>query len=123
MPVSASATSDALSKMDFLTLLSTQLKYQDPMAPTDQEAFIGQLSQMTMVESMQEMKASFSQMLKLQEISQSVNLIGKSVEFLNPEKNTTETGRVSEITMNDGKLTAVVGDKLIDINLIKSISE
>jgi hypothetical protein len=40
---------------------------------------------------------------------------------MNPEKNTTETGRVSEITMTDGKLTAVVGDKLIDINLIKSI--
>jgi flagellar basal-body rod modification protein FlgD len=91
------------------------------MAPTDQEAFIGQLSQMSMVESIQEMKASFSQMLKMQEISQGVSLIGKSVEFINPEKNTTETGRVSEITITDGKLTAVVGDKLIDINLIKSI--
>lgn len=121
MPVSASAANDALSKMDFLTLLTTQLKYQDPMAPTDQEAFIGQLSQMSMVESIQEMKASFSQMLKMQEISQGVSLIGKSVEFMNPENNTTETGRVSEITMTDGKLTAVVGDKLIDINLIKSI--
>ncbi len=61
MPVSASPANDALSKMDFLTLLTTQLKYQDPMAPTDQEAFIGQLSQMSMVESIQEMKASFSQ--------------------------------------------------------------
>jgi hypothetical protein len=32
-------------------------------------------------------------------------------------------GKVSEITMADGKLTAVVGDKLVDINLIKSIFE
>lgn len=123
MPISSTSAGDALSKMDFLTLLSTQLKYQDPMAPTDQQAFVGQLSQMTMVENMQGMKQSFDSMLKLQEISQSVNLIGKNVEFLNPEKNTSERGKVSEITMTNGKLTAVVNDKLIDINLIKSISE
>lgn len=123
MPISSATAADALSKVDFLTLLSAQLKYQDPMAPTDQEAFIGQLSQMTMVESIQEMKASFTQMLKLQEISQTVNLIGKTVDYLNPDNNQVERGRVSEITMTDRKLTAVVGDRLIDINLIKSISE
>jgi flagellar basal-body rod modification protein FlgD len=116
------AANTALSKMDFLTLLTTQLKYQDPTAPTDQEAFIGQISQMSMVESMQELKASFGQMLKLQEVSQGVNLVGKSVEFFNPDSGGLDRGQVSEITMNDGKLAAVVGDRLIDINLIKSIS-
>lgn len=112
----------ALSKMDFLTLLTTQLRYQDPTSPTDQEAFIGQISQMSMVESMQELKASFGQMLKLQEISQGVNLVGKNVEYFNPESGALDRGPVSEITMNDGKLAAVVGDSLVDINLIKSIS-
>ena len=122
MSGAASAASSALSKMDFLTLLTTQLKYQDPMAPTDQEAFVGQLSQMSMVEGMQELKVSFEQMLKLQEVSQSVNLVGKNVEFFNPDSGGSEWGRVSEITMSDGKLSAVVDDRLVDINLIKSIS-
>jgi hypothetical protein len=61
-------------------------------------------------------------MLKLQEVSQGVNLVGKSVEFFNPDSGGLDRGQVSEITMNDGKLAAVVGDRLIDINLIKSIS-
>lgn len=117
-----SAASTALSKMDFLSLLTTQLKYQDPMAPTDQEAFVGQLSQMSMVEGMQELKVSFEQMLKLQEVSQSVNLVGKNVEFFNGDTGATEKGKVSEITMSSGKLSAVVNDRLVDINLIKSIS-
>ena len=117
-----SAANTALSKMDFLTLLTTQLRYQDPTSPTDQEAFIGQISQMSMVESMEEMKASFGQMLKLQEISQGVNLVGKNVEFFDAESGELSRGKVTEITMNQGKLSAVVGDRLVDINLIKSIS-
>lgn len=121
MPTTSPASS-ALSKMDFLTLLTTQLRYQDPTSPTDQEAMLGQISQMSMVESMQEMKASFSQMLKLQEISQGVNLVGKNVEFFDADSGNLDRGKVSEITMNQGKLSARVGDRLVDINLIKSIS-
>jgi flagellar basal-body rod modification protein FlgD len=117
-----SPANTALSKMDFLTLLTTQLRYQDPTSPTDQEAFIGQISQMSMVESMQNLENSFGQMLRLQEISQGVNLVGKNVEYFNAETGTVERGRVSEITTDKGKLSAVVGDRLIDINLIKSIS-
>jgi flagellar basal-body rod modification protein FlgD len=117
-----SAASSALSKMDFLTLLTTQLKYQDPTSPTDQEAFVGQISQMSMVETMQELKASFGQMLKLQDVSQGVNLVGKNVEYMNPSSGEVSRGRVSEITMSNGKLAAVVGNSLVDINLIKSIS-
>jgi flagellar basal-body rod modification protein FlgD len=120
MPISADAS---LNKMDFLTLLTTQLRYQDPTSPTDQEAFISQLSQFSMLESIQELNDSFGQMLKLQEISQSVNLVGKSIEFFNTSTGDLSRGRVSEITVNDGRISAVVDDQLIDIGLIKSISE
>jgi ribosomal protein L35AE/L33A len=61
-------------------------------------------------------------MLKLQEVSQGVNLVGKNVEYMNPSSGEVSRGRVSEITMSNGKLAAVVGNSLVDINLIKSIS-
>jgi flagellar basal-body rod modification protein FlgD len=39
-----------LSKDNFLSLLITQLKNQDPMNPTDSTEFVAQLSQLTLVE-------------------------------------------------------------------------
>ena len=47
---------------------------------------------------------------------------GKNVEYMNPSSGEVSRGRVSEITMSNGKLAAVVGNSLVDINLIKSIS-
>jgi flagellar hook assembly protein FlgD len=40
---------DTLGQADFLTLLVTQLKNQDPLSPLDNEAFVAQLAQFSTV--------------------------------------------------------------------------
>jgi len=44
-----------LGKEEFLKLLVTQLRYQDPLSPMDNEAFIAQLAQFSSLEQMQNM--------------------------------------------------------------------
>jgi flagellar basal-body rod modification protein FlgD len=50
---SVGAGQSALGKDDFLNLLVTQLKNQDPLNPQDSTAFVAQLAQFSSLESMQ----------------------------------------------------------------------
>jgi len=51
-----------LGKMDFLNLLTTQLKYQDPLSPQENEEFVAQLAQFSQLESSQNSESSMTKM-------------------------------------------------------------
>ncbi|NLM52724.1 MAG: flagellar hook capping protein [Firmicutes bacterium] len=55
-----------LGKDAFLQLLVTQLRYQDPLNPQDNGAFIAQMAQFSALEQMQNLNKSMEQLLKLQ---------------------------------------------------------
>lgn len=107
---------------DFLTLLTTQLRYQDPMEPVNQEAFISQLSQFSMLEGVEKLNNSFGQMLALQEITQGLNLVGKTVTWTDELTGRPDTGRVDQISVVRGKILASVDGNLVPISSISSVS-
>ncbi len=49
---------ESLGQQDFLTLLVTQLRNQDPLNPLDNEAFVAQLAQFSTVSGITEMNSS-----------------------------------------------------------------
>jgi flagellar basal-body rod modification protein FlgD len=58
---SASATGrESLGQQDFLTLLVTQLRNQDPLNPLDNETFVAQLAQFSTVSGITEMNGSLA---------------------------------------------------------------
>lgn len=67
---------------DFITLMTTQLKYQDPTNPQDSSEFVAQLAQFSTVSGVQEMNTSISTLLSEMRNSQAVNataLVGHDV--------------------------------------------
>ncbi len=71
-----------MGKDDFLRLLVTQLKYQDPTDPLKNQEFVTQTAQFSSLEQMQAVNASIKSLLELQKSSNrasALSLIGKQV--------------------------------------------
>ena len=78
----AIATPDnKLGKDAFLKLLVAQMKYQNPMEPTDSSQFITQSAQFTMVEQMENMAKANENMLAGQLSATAASLVGKAVQW------------------------------------------
>ena len=74
--------SDKLGQSDFLKLMTTQLRNQDPMQPMDNGAFLGQIAQFSQVSGIQDMQTSVKQLvdtLSSNQAMQASALIGKTV--------------------------------------------
>ena len=82
---SSSATSSAMQSLtanDFLTLMTAQLKNQDPLNPTDSTQFLSQLAQLSTVTGISQMNSTMStlssSLLSSQALTSS-QLVGHSV--------------------------------------------
>lgn len=76
------STNNHINQQDFLRILLTQLNAQDPLKPMDNGAFVAQLAQFSQLESAQQMATSLNQLVSLQTATQSVALLGKSVDVI-----------------------------------------
>jgi flagellar basal-body rod modification protein FlgD len=76
----------ALGQEDFLTLLTKQLQYQDPMSPMDDKTFIAQMAQFSSLEHMTTMSADIAKLTTLlsgrEASSEAYSSLGKNVEIL-----------------------------------------
>jgi flagellar basal-body rod modification protein FlgD len=77
-----SASSVKATKDDFLKLLVTQMKYQDPMNPMDSAQMTSQIAQLNTVEGINQLNATVSNLqasLMASQSMQSASLIGKTI--------------------------------------------
>ncbi|HEY8360368.1 MAG TPA: flagellar hook capping FlgD N-terminal domain-containing protein [Ramlibacter sp.] len=86
----ATATqAQSLGLEDFLKILLTQLNYQDPLKPMDNQQFMAQMAQFTSLEQTQRLNEKIDQLITNQAALQSLGLIGRTVDVETPN------GRVS----------------------------
>ena len=117
---SGSRKTGELGKDDFLNLLVTQLRYQDPLNPTDDKEFIGQMAQFSALEQMQNMNSSFS-------ATKAFSMIGREISAVITDESTNESkdisGYVSDVKLSGGKTYVVVNGKDVPIESVVNISE
>jgi len=136
---------EVMGKDDFLNLLVTELRYQDPMNPMQDREFISQMAQFSSLEQMMnlnktletglqsieeaqyEIGAGFVEVinqltsyLAYSSFTQGLNLLGREVTYLADGEEM--TGVVTALKQVEGKYVAVIDGKevsLTDINQIK----
>lgn len=112
-------TTGKMGKDEFLKLLVTQLKYQDPLKPMDDKEFISQMAQFSSLEQMQNMNLSFSSM-------KAFSLIGKNVAASFQDSSTGEQidvdGIAQKVKIQNGTVYVTVDDRDIPIDEINNIS-
>lgn len=110
-----------VATVDYLQLLTTQLQNQDPIDPVDQQGMINDLTQFSQLEGLEQLNNSFSDMLKMQEMSQGTNMVGKDVSFLNNITGELKSGTVEEVFSSGGATRLLVGGESIGIEDVLSV--
>jgi len=110
--------SSELGKDEFLKLLVTQLKYQDPLSPMDNTEYVSQLAQFSTLEYMGNMSTGISNM-------EALNMTGKYItaDYTDSSGTVTEvSGIVDSVKLKDGKAVLLVEDKEISIDDVKEVT-
>ena len=102
------ASKNSLGKDAFLKLLTTQLQHQDPLNPMEDSEFMGQMAQFSTLEQITNMATANTAMADNLAFSKSVSLIGRTVSYLDADKQP-QTGKVDRVTTTDGKPALTVG--------------
>src|SRR3954454_10362222 len=112
-PSTPKATSSVTDSKDlFLKLMVEQMSHQDPMNPTDSDAWLSQMAQFNSVEQLGNLVSSNSQ-------AQAVGLLGKTVTY--SEEGASATGTVEKVSVSKAGPTLTV-DGQAGV-LLTSISE
>jgi len=116
---SAPTSSSSLNMQDFLKILLTQLNYQDPMKPMDNQQFMAQLAQFTSLEQTQQLNTKIDQLISTQAALQSVGLIGRTVDIDAASGTVTGTVKALSLSGDSPQLTVLstTGETLTGIGL------
>src|SRR5919202_340240 len=113
------ATPQTLGKDDFLKLLVGQLQHQDPMAPSDDQQWIGQMAQFSQLEQVSNTAQDTARIASALGRSGALGLLGGTVTYDDADGNP-QTGVVGQVDVgSDGKATLTVdGQRGIDAGAV-----
>ena len=120
-PSNGAKDGSKLDKEAFLKLLVAQLKYQDPLKPTDAESFMAQTAQFTQVEKLEEMADTMKVAATTSGLSTASALLGKKITFALAD-GTSATGVVSSVKSSAAGVTLEVGSRQTTLDRVTEIA-
>ena len=101
-PTATTTTQAAgIGQDDFLKILLTQMNYQDPLKPMDNQQFVAQMAQFTALEQTRQANDHLENLLTIQSATQSIGLIGRTVQISTASGST--LGEVTALSFVDGQ--------------------
>lgn len=116
--VQSSSQQGELNMNDFFTLMAAQLQYQDPMNPTDDNEYMGEMAQFGALEQL----TNISGMLNYSIAS---GIVGKQVKYSHNDEQTgatqTGSGVVSAVDVSGTTPLIEVGSQWIGLSDVQQI--
>src|SRR3954463_11695071 len=101
------STTQTLGKDDFLKLLVGQLQHQDPLAPSDDQQWIGQMAAFSQLEQVSNTAETTQKIVDTLNMNGTLSLIGHTVSYLD-EAGAAHTGVVSTVDVAGGTASLTV---------------
>ena len=124
-PAAAAQSTTGVGRLDsdaFLQLLVAQMRFQNPMEPTDGTAMLQQTAQFTTVETLQSISELQGQLARMQQVSLAVDVVGKEVTAFDVDGSAI-TGTVDGVRFTaDGAMLQIEGREVLMENVV-SVTE
>lgn len=103
---SANLQQSTINQEEFLKILMTQLQFQDPLKPMDNQEFLAQMAQFSSLAQTAQINDRIDTLLSLQAANQSIGLIGKNVQV--NRNGVPSVGVVTSIQFSEGEPSLTV---------------
>lgn len=92
---------NVLGQEDFLKILTTQLKTQDPTNPIDDKTFISQMAQLTTLKELNVLNNNILSLISQNSINSSLSMISKVIEWIDNDTGTSYSDKVVGVRLNE----------------------
>jgi flagellar basal-body rod modification protein FlgD len=115
---------NGMSQQDFIKILMTQMTYQDPLKPMDNEQFMAQMAQFTALQQTTDLNTNLVQLIQNQAALSSVGLLGRSVDITTASGSMTGTVQGLSYSGNLPVMTVktAAGETLSDVSLSQLVN-
>ena len=110
-----------IGQNQFIQLLVAQMKSQNPLEPTSNGEFLGQLAQFSTLSAIENLNTNFTELMSLQQLSQGSSLIGRQVAYTNADGQEV-IDVVQSLSVSDGKVVLQVGSDLVTLDKVLGVA-
>jgi flagellar basal-body rod modification protein FlgD len=112
--------SSNLGKQEFLQLLVTQLKHQDPLDPMNDREFISQMAQLSTLETTNTLAAQVGEMVAGQQRTQALQMVGHDIDYRDAGGKLAR-GRVTGARLDGSTPVLLVGETEVPVAFVQTV--
>ena len=110
-----------LGKDAFLKLLVAQMRYQNPLSPTDGQQYLAQSAQFATVERLEDIAKAQAELVGFQQILLSTALVGRNVTGTPAGADGAVTGVVTGVRFTAGGAVLDVGGRELPVGAVEEV--
>lgn len=115
-------TSAAAIQENFMTLLLTQLRHQNPLEPMKNEELSMQLATMSQLQEVENLNSKFDAMLLAQQVAEANSMLGKHVEYFPEGDDRRIGGTVNGVEIKGDQVMVKIDSNEIPLSEVVSVS-